>query len=168
MAWIHASATAAALRLGRNSFALAFKLRGGTGTAAKSKMEHFLIIVNGWKSFVNYYHKALHLGCCSSHSWIGWIINFVPTCIWTALTTSSFPVIPYQSSDDLCSLIHLWLSQYHQYLLFLFCLCIWYCVFLEGQGIHVSIFSMRPLYIVVRIFIFLSIRLNYCLEWKLM
>ena len=128
MAWIHASATAAALRLGRNSFALAFKLRGGTGTAAKSKMEHF----------------------------------------WTALTTSSFPVIPYQSSDDLCSLIHLWLSQYHQYLLFLFCLCIWYCVFLEGQGIHVSIFSMRPLYIAVRIFIFLSIRLNYCLEWKLM
>ena len=33
--------------------------RGGSRTAATSKMERFVIIVN-------YYHKALHLGCCSS------------------------------------------------------------------------------------------------------
>ena len=32
--------------------------RGGSKTAATSKMERFLIIVN-------YYHKALHLGYCS-------------------------------------------------------------------------------------------------------
>ena len=35
------------------------KLRGGSRTAATSKMELFVIIVN-------YYHKVLHLGCCSS------------------------------------------------------------------------------------------------------
>ena len=29
-------------------------------------MECFVIIVNGWLEAVNYYHKALHLGCCSS------------------------------------------------------------------------------------------------------
>ena len=30
-------------------------------------MECFVIIVNGWKlPAVNYYHKTLHLGCCSS------------------------------------------------------------------------------------------------------
>ena len=27
--------------------------RGGSRTAATSKMEHFVIIVNGWKQFVN-------------------------------------------------------------------------------------------------------------------
>ena len=32
-------------------------LRGGSRAAATSKMERFVIIVNGWK---------LHLGCCSS------------------------------------------------------------------------------------------------------
>ena len=37
--------------------------RGGSRTAATSKMECFVIIVNG---AVNYYHKALHLGRCSS------------------------------------------------------------------------------------------------------
>ena len=34
-------------------------LRGGSRTAATSKMERFVIIVND-------YHKALHLGCCSN------------------------------------------------------------------------------------------------------
>ena len=44
---------------------------------ATPKMEHFVIIVNGWKPLTiitkrsileaaNYYHKALHPGCCSS------------------------------------------------------------------------------------------------------
>ena len=42
---------------------LAF-IRGGSRAAATSKMERFVIMVNGWKlSAVNYYHKALHLGC---------------------------------------------------------------------------------------------------------
>ena len=42
-------------------------LRGRSRTAATSKMECFVIIVNGWKlPAVNYYHKTLHLGCCSS------------------------------------------------------------------------------------------------------
>ena len=36
-------------------------LRGGSRAAATSKMEHFVIAVN-------YYHKALHLRCCSSPS----------------------------------------------------------------------------------------------------
>ena len=34
-------------------------IKGGSRAAATSKMEPFVIIVN-------YYHKALHLGCCSS------------------------------------------------------------------------------------------------------
>ena len=37
--------------------------RGGSKTAVTSKMARFVIIVN---AFVNYYHKALHLGCCNS------------------------------------------------------------------------------------------------------
>ena len=43
--------------------------RGRCRTAATSKMERFVIIVNGLEHFViivNYYHKVLHLGCCSS------------------------------------------------------------------------------------------------------
>ena len=40
------------------------QIRAGSRTTATSKMEHFVIIVNGWKP--NYYHKELHLGCCSS------------------------------------------------------------------------------------------------------
>ena len=40
-------------------------LRGESRTAATSKIEHFVIIVNGWNP-VNYYHKELHLGCWSS------------------------------------------------------------------------------------------------------
>ena len=41
--------------------------RGGSRIAATSKMKNFVIIVNGWKlEVVNYYYKALHLGCCSS------------------------------------------------------------------------------------------------------
>ena len=39
--------------------------RGGSRAAATSKMERFVIIVNGWEAF-NYYHKTLLLGCCSS------------------------------------------------------------------------------------------------------
>ena len=35
------------------------------GTAASSKMKQFVIIFNGWKP-LNYYHKPLHLGGCSS------------------------------------------------------------------------------------------------------
>ena len=34
-------------------------IRGGSRAAATFKMERFMIIVN-------YYHKVLHLGCCSS------------------------------------------------------------------------------------------------------
>ena len=37
------------------------KIRGGSRTAATSKMERF-----DYFSTVNYYRKALHLGCCSS------------------------------------------------------------------------------------------------------
>ena len=47
---------------------------GGSRAAASSKMECFGIIVNGFEPLtittklpdVNYYHKALHLGCRSS------------------------------------------------------------------------------------------------------
>ena len=38
--------------------------RGGFRAAAISKMECFVIIV--LVIIVNFYHKALHLGCCSS------------------------------------------------------------------------------------------------------
>ena len=38
--------------------------RSGPRTAATSKMELFVMIVNG--SAVNYYHTELHLGCSSS------------------------------------------------------------------------------------------------------
>ena len=37
------------------------------GLPATFEMERFVIIVNGFQlPAVNYYHKALHLGCCSS------------------------------------------------------------------------------------------------------
>ena len=39
--------------------------RGASRTAATSKMERFVIIVNGFQPLTNYY-KALNLGCCSS------------------------------------------------------------------------------------------------------
>ena len=40
---------------------------GGSRTAATSRMEHFVIIVNGQRlPAVNYYHNELHLGSCSS------------------------------------------------------------------------------------------------------
>ena len=39
-------------------------IRSGSRTAVTSKMERFVIIVNG--QAVDYYHKALHLVCCSS------------------------------------------------------------------------------------------------------
>ena len=40
-------------------------IRGGSRTAATSKMERF--VNNSYRvPAVNYYHKALHLGCCNS------------------------------------------------------------------------------------------------------
>ena len=39
--------------------------RGGSRTAATSKMERFVIIVNGFQP-LTIITKALHLGCCSS------------------------------------------------------------------------------------------------------
>ena len=66
--------------------------RGGSRTAATSKMERFVVIVNG------YYHKALHLGSCSSSRSASGILcqvvivnyrNFVPA-IYTFLSKSSF------------------------------------------------------------------------------
>ena len=38
--------------------------RGGSRAVATSKMEHFVMIVNGWNP-LTIVHKALHLGCCS-------------------------------------------------------------------------------------------------------
>ena len=43
-------------------FYVVIERKGGSRTATTSKMERFLLIVNGF----NYYHKALHFGCCSS------------------------------------------------------------------------------------------------------
>ena len=47
--------------------------RDGSRTPVRSKVESFVITVNGWKLLslltiitINYYHKSLHLGCCSS------------------------------------------------------------------------------------------------------
>ena len=40
-------------------------VRGGSRAAAIFKMECFVIIVKGLEA-VNYYHKAFHLGRCSS------------------------------------------------------------------------------------------------------
>ena len=77
--------------------------------------------------------------------------------------------IPNQSSNDLCSSIHLWSLRYHQFLLFLFCLCGWDCASLEVLlGIHVSIFSTHSLSIIVHIFVSLSIHLNHHLQWNLL
>ena len=45
--------------------ALAIFIRDRFRATATSKMERFVIIVNGWESF-KYYHKARHLGSCSS------------------------------------------------------------------------------------------------------
>ena len=89
--WIRASAIVAALRLGQNSFESGFRLvsfcsfpsLGGTSQ---------------W-NFKEY------------NSLICWTRKFVPTCIWTALTTSFFPVdnwVSYKYSNDLYYLIHHW------------------------------------------------------------
>ena len=49
--------------------------RDGCRTAATSKIERSVIIVNGWKP--NYYQKALHLGSCSSpRSTSGFVLSF--------------------------------------------------------------------------------------------
>ena len=53
--------------------------RGGSRTAAKSKMELFLIIVNDQKPF-NYYQKVLHLGCSSSPGSASDRLKFI-TCV---------------------------------------------------------------------------------------
>ena len=39
-------------------------LKGGSRTAATSKIEHFVITVNGWNPLT--VTTKLHLGCCSS------------------------------------------------------------------------------------------------------
>ena len=44
---------------------LMLSFRGGSRTAATSKTERFVIIINELIA-VDYYHKGLHLGCCSS------------------------------------------------------------------------------------------------------
>ena len=55
------------LRLHRSLLSRFILPRGGSRAAATSKMERFVIIVNGFQlPAVNYYHKALHLGCYSS------------------------------------------------------------------------------------------------------
>ena len=57
-----------------------YNIRGGSRTAATSKMKRFVIIVNGFHPLtiikkrsilelipaVNYYQETFHLGCCSS------------------------------------------------------------------------------------------------------
>ena len=43
---------------------LLYRFRCGFRTAATSKMELFMILVNGFHAF-DYYHKVLHLGYCS-------------------------------------------------------------------------------------------------------
>ena len=43
---------------------LLYRFRGGFRAAATTKMELFMILVNGFHGFY-YYHKALHLGYCS-------------------------------------------------------------------------------------------------------
>ena len=49
--------------------------RGGSRTAATSKMECFVIIVKG---AVNYYHKALYLGRCSSPRSVSGCMGWYP------------------------------------------------------------------------------------------
>ena len=44
-----------------NFFMKNIEIRGGSRTAATSKMEHFVKIVDGFQL-----HKELHLACCSS------------------------------------------------------------------------------------------------------
>ena len=150
--WICASAIVAVLHLGWNYLASAFKLVSFCSFTS-------LAGTSQWSS------KGYNSLICRTR-------RFAPTCIWTALTTSFFPLdnwVSYQSSNDLSSLIHLWSLQYHQYLLFLFCLCGWDCVSLEVLlSIHVSIFSTRSPCIVVHIFAFSSIHLNRCLQWNLL
>ena len=152
MSRIRASVIAAALRFGRNSFASAFKL------------------VSSW-SFISLAGTS-QWSSNGYRSWIGRTRNVVPTCIWTALTTSSFQVYNCDTLpifQYLCSLIHLWWLRCHQYLLSLLNLCDWDCISLEVLlGIHVSIFSTGTLYMVVYIFILSSICLNRRLQWDLL
>ena len=69
---MHGKINASVLKLKTKSIKR-LKCKGGFITAATSNMELFVIIVNGFqpltiitKCSINYYHKVLHLGCCSS------------------------------------------------------------------------------------------------------
>ena len=67
--WIEKEEWVQKKTLGTESKIICIGTRGGSRAAATSKLERFVIIVNGWKlKVVNYYHKALHLGCCSPRS----------------------------------------------------------------------------------------------------
>ena len=79
------------------------KYRGKSRTAATSKMEPFVIIVNGALCdnslrypAAKYYHKALHFGCCSSPRSASEIVTSVVSlknllqytnCFWKELFT---------------------------------------------------------------------------------
>ena len=120
--WICASAIVAVLHLGQNYLASAFKLVSFCSFTS-------LAGTSQWSS------KEYNSLICRTR-------RFVPTCIWTALTTSFFPLdnwVSYQSSNDLCSLIHLWSLQYHQYLLVL---SLWLRLCLSRSATRYSCFHL--------------------------
>lgn len=94
-------------------------------------------------------------------------LSLFPFVMLSQLGFSRYTIgIRYQSSNDLCSLIHHWSLHYHQYLLNI---CGWDCVFLEVLLIiRVSIFSTRSIFIIVHISAFLPIYLNRRLQWNLL
>ena len=67
--------------------------RGGSRAVATSKMERFVIIVN-------YYHKALHLGCCSSPR---------STSVETIVLSDDFEIVQFSVVD--CDSLR-WFDQY--------------------------------------------------------
>ena len=77
--------------------------------------------------------------------------------------------ISYQSYNGFCSLIQLWLLQYHQYLLLLFCLCGWDC--LSQSTAKYSCFHLFHAFSLRRTSlytIFSSFTVNCRLQWNLL
>ena len=93
-------------------------------------------------------------------SWIGRTRNFVPTCIWTALTTSSFPVYNWDTLP-----IFWWILLFDSPLIItispiftFFILPLWLRLCLSRSATRYSCFHL----------VFLSIPLNRRLQWNLL
>ena len=72
--------------------------RDGSRTATASKMERFVIIVNG------YYHKALRLGCCSSPRSASVPLEFLVLLLYLSCSQSPGEILVKSCSENFAKL----------------------------------------------------------------